>query len=106
MLKIVLGDNEDIKIFDKLRQSYKSKKDVTLLKELRVLKAKLEVKIGLKNDYYRSKLKEIEMKALVENSNLSITSQNADDKKEKDDIIHKLKCIDYLGREFDITQDP
>ena len=45
------------------------------------------------------------MKALLENSDLSVAPNKLDQKEEKADVIYRLKCTDYLRREFDIPEE-
>ena len=59
----------------------------------------------VKNEENKAKLRDKEMKALLENSDLSVAPNKLDQKEEKADVIYRLKCTDYLRREFDIPEE-
>ena len=64
--------------------------------------AKIEVKLtNLYNDL-RGKLKNLENKCLLKNSNLSLIPANKTDKKVHKDTTHKLKLILKLKCEFQL----
>ena len=102
LLEDVLGKIDIIIEYDKLRKSYKTKKNSMVLQQLKLIKAKLEVKLVLTNSNCKKKLQVLELKLLDDNSDLSVLPQKLNDKREHKEIVHILKCVSYLRREFDI----
>ena len=88
-------------IYEYNRARKQFKKDQTFYKNMyECVAAKIEVKLtNLYNDL-KSKLKKLENKCLLEDSNLSLIPVNKIDKKVYKDTIHKLKLILKLKCEF------
>ena len=85
--------------YDRARKQFK--KDQMFYKNMyKWFAAKIEVKLTNLYDDLKSKLKKLENKRLLENSNLSLIPVNKTDKKVYKDTIHKLKLILKLKCEF------
>lgn len=99
----VLGENELIIKYDKIRKEMKdkNKKYNTFRKtEYNKITAALEVKLTIKKDELKQKLQRLEYGTMKENKSTDVVPNNETNKKEYDKYLKKLQYIESLMMEI------
>ena len=90
----MLGDNEIVEEYERLREKFKGDKQL-YLESFKNVSAKVEVKLKCRHEEFKKKMEEIEIESLKQNNSLSVlpcknNSQNYEIIKNK---LCIMKCL-------------
>ena len=98
MLKRILGDDELVQKYDKCHKRLKAYNNTTSKNAYKDILAQLEIKLNIRHDQLREKLKSLEISKLTE------TEEHNDEKRDEEysSIIDELKILKFLRKQWNL----